>query len=60
LTASAREADVERAYELGANSYTLKPTRLEMLVAFVAALHQWHAFAVLPRKPVSAAMAKTG
>ena len=37
LTASAREADVARAYELGANSYVLKPARLEMLVAFVAA-----------------------
>jgi CheY-like chemotaxis protein len=47
LTASPREADVERAYELGANSYVTKPSRLDELVAFVKALHQWHSFTVL-------------
>ena len=50
LTASSREADVDRAYELGANSYVLKPSRIGDLVAFVKALHEWHRFTVLPQK----------
>jgi len=49
LTASSRAVDVERAYELHANSYTVKPSRLEELVAFVVALHQWHDFLTLAR-----------
>jgi CheY-like chemotaxis protein len=48
LTASARDADVERAYKLCANSYILKPSRVDELVAFVTALHQWHHFVVTP------------
>ncbi len=51
LTASAREADVERAYELHANSFIVKPNRLDELVAFVAALHQWHRFTRSAQKP---------
>lgn len=53
LTASAREADVERAYELGANSYVTKPSRLDELVGFVRALHQWHRFTVFPQRPLA-------
>jgi CheY-like chemotaxis protein len=52
LSASAREADVERAYGLGANNYIIKPSRLDELVAFVAAMQQWHRFTVLPRNRV--------
>jgi CheY-like chemotaxis protein len=48
LTASARDADVEHAYALRANSYILKPSRMDELVAFVKALHQWHHFVVIP------------
>ena len=51
LTASPRETDVQRAYELGANSYVVKPSRVDELVEFVTALHQWHHFAVLPPQP---------
>ena len=51
LTGSARTADVERAHELGANSYITKPGRFDELVAFVTALHDWHGFTVLPPKP---------
>lgn len=47
LTASSRVADVERAYELHANSYTVKPTRLDELAAFVQSLHQWHRYITL-------------
>jgi CheY-like chemotaxis protein len=48
LSASSREADIQRAYDLRANSYVVKPGRLEELVAFVTALHQWHHFTSLP------------
>ena len=51
LTASARDADVQRAYQLGANSFVVKPNRFDQLVAFVAALHQWHRFTSFPRRP---------
>ena len=50
LTASARAEDVERAYALRANSYVMKPSRVDELAAFVAALHEWHRFTVLPEK----------
>lgn len=49
LTSSCREADVERVYELGANSYVVKPTRVDQLVDFVKALHEWHRFLCLPK-----------
>lgn len=42
LSASARSADVERALSLGANSYLVKPSRVEELVDM---LHAWHALA---------------
>jgi len=51
LSASARDGDVQRAYELGANSYVVKPSRMDELVSFVAAMHQWHRFMVLPTQP---------
>lgn len=51
LSASIRAVDVRRAYELHANGYIVKPTRVNELVAFVAALHQWHRFLALPQCP---------
>ena len=56
LSASARDADVKRAYGLGANSYIVKPSRMDELVSFVAAMHQWHRFTVLPAQPVTPVM----
>lgn len=56
VTASAREADVRRAYELHANSYITKPTRIDELSVFVKALHDWHRFAWAPRAPLPAAL----
>lgn len=52
LSASARPADVRRAYELNANSYVVKPTSMKELVTFVLALRAWHEHVVFP--PVSA------
>jgi two-component system response regulator len=51
LTASSRDADVQRAYDLGANGYLLKPVRMDETVALIAALHQWHQFIRLPMQP---------
>jgi CheY-like chemotaxis protein len=42
LSASARHADVEKALSLGANSYIVKPSRVEDLVEMVRA---WRALA---------------
>jgi CheY-like chemotaxis protein len=42
LSASARGADVEKALALGANSYLVKPSRVEGLVEMLRA---WHALA---------------
>jgi CheY-like chemotaxis protein len=53
LTASARESDMERAYSLCASGFIVKPNRLDELVAFVSALHQWHCFVSLPRRPAN-------
>lgn len=51
LSSSARPDDVARVYDLRANSYVVKPTRLEDLVAFVTSLHQWHCFTAFPHAP---------
>jgi len=47
LSYSARDADVARAYELHANSYIIKPTRVDELAAFMRALREWQRFVVL-------------
>jgi|ERR1043166_1462717 CheY-like chemotaxis protein len=41
FSVSNREADVREAYELGANSYVVKPEALEDHVKFVRALQTW-------------------
>jgi CheY-like chemotaxis protein len=48
LSASSREADIRRVYELGANSYILKPSRMDELVDLAHALHRWHHFVSAP------------
>jgi CheY-like chemotaxis protein len=49
LTASPRQADIQRAYDLRANSYVIKPTRVDELITFVTALHDWHGFIAFPQ-----------
>ena len=56
FTASARPADVQRAYELGARSYVVKPTRIDDLIAFAGTLYAWHTFVVAA--PLSARTAR--
>ena len=48
MSASSRDLDIERAYDLRANSYIVKPSRVDELVRFVSALDQWHRFIALP------------
>jgi two-component system response regulator len=49
LTTSSQEVDAQRAYELGASSYVLKPSGIDALADFVTALHYWHRFVLLPK-----------
>jgi CheY-like chemotaxis protein len=51
LTSSARAADVQRVYQLGANSYIIKPSRLSDLTEWIRVLHQWHRYTVFPTSP---------
>lgn len=48
LTSSSRAADVNRAYELRANSFVTKPGRVSDLIAFIQELSAWHKFISLP------------
>ena len=41
LTASLRTEDIERAFDLGANSFLVKPSNLEALAAMVRCLQGW-------------------
>jgi CheY-like chemotaxis protein len=41
LTASMRAEDVERAFDLGANSFLVKPSTLEALAAMIRCLRDW-------------------
>jgi CheY-like chemotaxis protein len=48
LTASSRPEDVERAFDLGANVYLIKPGRFEALVEMVRAWHTFSQFKAFP------------
>jgi len=41
LTASVRTEDVERAFDLGASSYLVKPSQIEALIEMIRCLHDW-------------------
>ena len=47
MSASSRDLDIQKAYDLRANSYVVKPSRVDELVRFVSALDQWHRFIAL-------------
>jgi len=48
LTASVRMEDVERAFDLGANSFLVKPATLEELIAMFRCLRDWLHFNHFP------------
>ena len=41
LSASMHTADVERAFDLGANSYLVKPGTIKELIQMIRCLHDW-------------------
>ena len=41
LTASGRQEDIERAFDLGANSYLVKPATMAGLIAMICCLRDW-------------------
>jgi CheY-like chemotaxis protein len=50
LSSSNQEAEIKRSYQLGANSYLLKPVGFEALVALLAAFyHYWFELNELPK-----------
>jgi len=49
LTSSRADPDIDRAYELGANTYFVKPVKFDNLVEFVQAFHcYWEKLAEKP------------
>lgn len=48
LTASMREEDAERAFDLGANWFLIKPPDMESLVAMIRALRDWMRYTQFP------------
>ncbi|MBL9169491.1 MAG: response regulator [Verrucomicrobiales bacterium] len=49
LTASARPEDVTQAFDLGANSYLVKPAAMSSLIAMVCCLRDWLEYNRFPR-----------
>jgi CheY-like chemotaxis protein len=56
LTASMRQGDVERAFNLGASSYLVKPGNLESFAAMLRCLRDWIEINHLP--PLNSMVAK--
>jgi len=48
LSASNRPEDIQRAFQLGANSYLVKPRTLEDLVAVIRCMLQWISYNHFP------------
>jgi CheY-like chemotaxis protein len=51
LTASMRPEDVERAFDLGANWYLVKPPTLAALIAMICCLRDWLEYNYFPPLP---------
>lgn len=49
LTSSRLDADIQAAYNLGANTYMIKPASLENLAKMVKAVHDYWALSVKPK-----------
>jgi len=48
LTASSRTVDVQRAFDLGANAYIIKPSKVDALVEMVKAWHTFSQYEAFP------------
>jgi CheY-like chemotaxis protein len=51
LTASELPEDVDQAFDLGANSYLVKPSKLAELIALICCLRDWLEYNHFPRHP---------
>ena len=49
MSGSRDDADIHRAYELGANSYLIKPTKFEDLVKMMESLKDYQSWGVRKR-----------
>jgi CheY-like chemotaxis protein len=55
MTTSSQETDIVKSYQLGANSYIVKPVGLQEFVEILAAIENyWFEIVVLPREPATA------
>ena len=49
MTSSRQDQDVQKAYELGANTYITKPSSFDELVSLTGSIHHYWTSAVKPR-----------
>jgi CheY-like chemotaxis protein len=49
MTSSRHDADIEKAYDLGVNTYMIKPSSFNELTAMVKVMHEYWAISVKPR-----------
>jgi CheY-like chemotaxis protein len=48
MTSSRQDPDVQKAYELGANTYMTKPSSFDELVSLTASIHRYWTLAIKP------------
>jgi DNA-binding response OmpR family regulator len=58
LTASLRSEDVDRAFDLGANSYLVKPSNLDQLTDMLRTLRDWIKINQFPSAAAGISLAK--
>ncbi|HZF01090.1 MAG TPA: response regulator [Methylomirabilota bacterium] len=49
MTSSRQETDIEKAYDLGVNTYMIKPSSFDELKNMVKAIHEYWAISVKPK-----------
>jgi CheY-like chemotaxis protein len=49
MTSSRQDADITKAYELGANTYQIKPSSFDELIKLVKSAHEYWAMSVKPK-----------
>jgi CheY-like chemotaxis protein len=52
ISASNRDEDIQKAYQLGANAYLIKPGSLAQLQKIIRAAHDFWSFCVKPRAAI--------
>ncbi len=56
LTASTRPEDIERAFDLGANSFLVKPSKMDDLTSMIRCLRDWLSYNQFP--PLNASVTR--